>query len=312
MKVGPHRLSSPHLLGIREMSVRDMELVLETADSFKEVLARPIAKVPSLQGITVANMFFENSTRTRVSFELAEKRLSADVIQFSAQNSSATKGESLLDMVQNIIHMRVDMVVLRHPHPGAVHFLAQKIKAHLINAGDGTHEHPTQALLDAYSLREKWGNLKNRRILILGDVLHSRVALSSILCLRKLGAKVKICAPLFLIPPGIQQLDVEVEPRLEKALSWCEAVNVLRLQHERQRSLVLPSLREYAMYYGLKRAMLEKIGKTILILHPGPINRGIEIETEVADAPQSLILRQVENGVAIRMAVLYLLSSASR
>lgn len=301
-------LSSPHLLGIRNLSVSDLRLIHETAMQFKEVLNRPIKKVPSLRDITIANIFFENSTRTRLSFELAEKRLSADVINFSAGGSSVKKGESLLDTVRNILAMRVDMVVIRHSSPGVPHFLSKKIDAHIINAGDGTHEHPTQALLDTFSIREKLGSLVGKKVAIIGDVRHSRVALSNIFALQKLGASVTVCGPPTLIPKHLPALGVRVETDLKKTLDWCDVANVLRIQLERQNTKYIPSLREYALYYGINGKLLDTLDKQILIMHPGPINRGVELSGEVADSPHSIILEQVENGVAIRMAVLYLLA----
>ncbi len=301
-------LSSRHLLGIKDLSTEDIELIFHTAQSFKHVLNRPIKKVPSLKDITVANLFFENSTRTRLSFELAEKRLSADVVNFSASSSSVKKGETLLDTVNNILSMKVDMVVLRHPAPGAPHFLARHIGAHIINAGDGTHEHPTQALLDAFSMREKLGTLRGKHVAIFGDILHSRVALSNILCLQKLGAKVRVCGPPTLIPRHIRTLGVEVSYDVYDSLQWCEVANVLRIQLERQAIQYFPSLREYSRYFGINRRMLDQLDKPILIMHPGPINRGVELTSDVADSEHSIILQQVENGVAIRMAILYLLA----
>ncbi len=303
-----NQLSSRHLLGIEHLSVEDIRLILKTAADFKEVINRPIKKVPSLRDITIANLFFENSTRTRVSFELAEKRLSADVVNFSSSSSSVKKGESLLDTVNNILAMKVDMVVMRHPSPGAAFFLAKHITANVINAGDGTHEHPTQALLDAFSMQEKIGDLKGKKIAILGDITHSRVALSNIFCLTKLGAKVKLCGPPTLIPKYIESLGVEVEYNIDKALAWCDVANVLRIQLERQDTKYFPSLREYATFFGVNRERLDKLKKEIVIMHPGPMNRGVEITSDVADSDHSIILQQVENGVAIRMAVLYLLA----
>ena len=302
-------LSVNHLLGIKQLNKNDIELILSTAQNFKEVINRPIKKVPSLRDITVANLFFENSTRTRLSFELAQKRLSADVINFSASNSSVKKGETLVDTVNNILAMKVDMIVMRHASPGAAIFLAKKVKAKIINAGDGAHEHPTQALLDAFSMQEKIGNLKGKKIVIVGDILHSRVALSNIFCLQKLGALVKVCGPLTLIPKYITSLGVEVEPNLIKALEWCDVANMLRIQLERQDIKYFPSLREYTMMYGLNKQILDSLDKEITVMHPGPINRGVEITSDVADSKQSIILDQVENGVAIRMAVLYLLAN---
>jgi len=301
-------LSSRHLLGIPSLSESDINLIFDTADSFKTIINRPIKKVPSLRDVTIANIFFENSTRTRVSFELAEKRLSADIVNFSSSSSSVSKGETLIDTVNNILSMKVDMVVMRHPAPGAAKFLARNVDAQIINAGDGTHEHPTQALLDAYSIREKHGELKGKKVVIVGDILHSRVALSNILCLNKVGAKVKVCGPPTLIPKYIEELDVEVEYDLQKALEWCDVANMLRIQMERQDIKYFPSLREYHIQYGLTSERLDRLGKEITIMHPGPINRGVEIGSNVADSDQSIILDQVENGVAIRMAVLYLLA----
>ncbi|MBK6621032.1 MAG: aspartate carbamoyltransferase catalytic subunit [Saprospirales bacterium] len=303
------QLSTDHLLGIKDLGPADIQLIFETADEFKEVINRPIKRVPSLRDITIANIFFENSTRTRISFELAEKRLSADIVNFSASSSSVSKGETLLDTVNNILAMKVDMIVMRHPAPGAPHFLANHIRANIINAGDGTHEHPTQALLDAYSLRERLGSLEGKKIAIFGDILHSRVALSNIFCLQKLGAQVKVCGPPTLIPKYIPQLGVGVEHDVRKTLEWCDAANILRIQLERQNIKYFPSLREYALYFGINKALLDNLGKEILIMHPGPINRGVEITSDVADSAHSIILDQVENGVAIRMAVLFLLAA---
>src|SRR5574343_667796 len=303
------QFSQPHLLGIKDITRDDIELVFETADNFKAIINRPIKKVPSLRDVTVANIFFENSTRTRISFELAQNRLSADVVNFSASSSSVSKGETLIDTVNNILAMKVDMVVMRHPYPGAAVFLSKHIKANIVNAGDGAHEHPTQALLDAYSIREKHGDLAGKKIVIVGDILHSRVALSNILCLQLLGAKVKVCGPSTLIPKYIRSLGVEVEYDLRKALEWCDVANMLRIQLERQDIKYFPSLREYTMQYGLDMDMLDSIGKDITIMHPGPINRGVEITSEVADSDYSIILDQVENGVAIRMACMYLLAN---
>lgn len=302
-------LNVRHLLGIKDLQPEDIHLIFKTADNFKDVINRPIKKTPSLRDLTVANIFFENSTRTRLSFELAEKRLSADVVNFAASSSSVSKGETLVDTVNNILAMKVDMVVMRHPNPGAARFLSDHIQASVINAGDGAHEHPTQALLDAFSIREKLGSVEGKKVLIVGDILHSRVALSNIFCLQKLGAKVKVCGPPTLIPRFIQTLGVEVEPDLRKALQWCDVANMLRIQLERQDIKYFPSLREYIMQYGLTGRMLRELDKEIVIMHPGPINRGIEISSEVADGPHSIILGQVENGVAIRMAVLYLLAA---
>lgn len=301
-------LSVNHLLGIRDLPQEDIRLIFETADTFKDVLNRPIKKVPSLRDITIANLFFENSTRTRLSFELAEKRLSADVVNFSASSSSVKKGETLIDTVNNILSMKVDMVVMRHPNPGAHYFLSQHIRARIVNAGDGTHEHPTQALLDAYSIREKYGDVAGKKVVIIGDILHSRVALSNIFCLQKLGAEVMVCGPVTLIPKYIGALGVKVEHNLKKALQWCDVANILRIQLERQDIAYFPSLREYTMLYGVTSALLNSLKKEILIMHPGPINRGVEIASDVADSEHSIILNQVENGVAIRMAVLYLLA----
>jgi aspartate carbamoyltransferase catalytic subunit len=301
-------LSVKHLLGIKELSVEDIEQIFQTAQHFKEVLQRPIKKVPSLRDITVVNLFFENSTRTRISFELAQKRLGADVINFSSSTSSVKKGETLVDTVRNILAMKVDMVVMRHSSPGACVFLSRKIDASIINAGDGAHEHPTQALLDAFSIREKAGSLKNINVAIIGDILHSRVALSNIFCLKKCGAKIRVCGPPTLIPKHIEELGVEVSYDLRETLEWCEVANMLRIQLERQDIRYFPSLREYSMLYGLNGELLNKIRKKIIIMHPGPINRGVEITSDVADSPHSIILDQVENGVAIRMAVMYLLA----
>lgn len=307
------RLSTKHLLGIRDLTKEDIELIFSTADGFSSMLQGRIRKVPTLRDTTVANVFFENSTRTRISFELAEKRLSADIVNFSASSSSVKKGETLLDTVQNILAMKVDMVVMRHPAPGAHQFLAQHIEANIINAGDGTHEHPTQALLDAFSMRQRHEQLKGKRVVIIGDILHSRVALSNIFCLQKLGAEVAVCGPPTLIPIHLPQLGVQVFDHLDDALAWCDIANVLRIQLERQDIKFFPSLREYHNLYGLTKERLAKHDKDILIMHPGPINRGVEISSEVADDPaQSIILQQVENGVAVRMAVLYLLGASNR
>lgn len=303
------QLSVKHLLGIRDLNEQDIKLIFETADNFKTIINRPIKKVPSLRDITVANLFFENSTRTRVSFELAQKRLSADIVNFSSSSSSVSKGETLIDTVKNILSMKVDMVVMRHPSPGASIFLSKHIDATIINAGDGTHEHPTQALLDAYSIKETQGELSGKKVVIVGDILHSRVALSNIFCLQKLGAEVMVCGPSTLIPKHIEQLGVKVEYNLRKALEWCDVANMLRIQMERQEIKYFPSLREYSMQYGLTLPLLESIGKDITIMHPGPINRGVEITSEVADSDYSIILNQVENGVAIRMACMFLLAS---
>ena len=302
-------LSVNHLLGIKNLLKEDIELIFETAENFKKVINRPIKKVPSLRDITIANLFFENSTRTKLSFELAEKRLSADVINFSSASSSVKKGETLIDTVNNILSMKVDMVVMRHPNPGAHYFLSQhNIDARIINAGDGTHEHPTQALLDAFSMREKLGDLAGKKVVIVGDIVHSRVALSNILCLQKLGAQVMVCGPTTLIPKYIGTLGVKVEHNLMNALNWCDVANILRIQLERQDIAYFPSLREYTMMYGVTSDILNALKKEIIIMHPGPINRGVEISSEVADSEQSIILQQVENGVAVRMAVLYLLA----
>ena len=301
-------LSVDHLLGIKNLQKEDIELIFQTADNFKEVINRPIKKVPSLRDITIANLFFENSTRTRLSFELAEKRLSADTINFSAASSSVKKGETLIDTVNNILAMKVDMVVMRHPNPGAADFLSKNIDARIVNAGDGAHEHPTQALLDAYSIRERLGDVAGKKIVIVGDILHSRVALSNIFCLQKLGAVVKICGPATLMPKYIDALGVAYEPDLHKALEWCDVANMLRIQLERQDIKFFPSLREYSMMYGVDKDLLDSLDKEIIIMHPGPINRGVEITSDVADSKQAIILDQVENGVAIRMAVLYLLA----
>ncbi|MGB0882536.1 MAG: aspartate carbamoyltransferase catalytic subunit [Vicingaceae bacterium] len=302
------KLSVNHLLGIRYLTPEDINLIFETADHFKEVINRPIKKVPSLRDITIANLFFENSTRTKLSFEIAEKRLSADIINFSSSNSSVTKGETLIDTVNNILSMKVDMVVMRHPNPGAADFLSKHVDAKIVNAGDGAHEHPTQALLDAFSIREKYGNLKGKNVVIVGDILHSRVALSNIFCLKKLGANVKVCGPLTLMPKHINSLGVEVITDLKEALNWCDVAMMLRIQLERQDMKFFPSLREYSMLYGLDKELLDSLDKEITVMHPGPINRGVEITSDVADSKQSIILNQVENGVAIRMAVLYLLA----
>ena len=302
-------LSVNHLLGIKYINKNDIDLIFETADHFKEVINRPIKKVPSLRDITIANIFFENSTRTKLSFELAQKRLSADVISFSAAQSSVKKGETLIDTVNNILSMKVDMVVMRHSSPGAAHFLSQNVKASIVNAGDGAHEHPTQALLDSYSIREKLGEVAGKKVVIVGDVLHSRVALSNIYALQMQGAEVKVCGPKTLIPRHIESLGVMVEPNLRKALEWCDVANMLRVQNERMDVNFFPSTREYAQQYGLDKTLLDSLNKEIVIMHPGPINRGVEITSDVADSKQSVILNQVENGVAIRMAVIYLLAS---
>lgn len=299
------KISTRHLIGIRDLSVSDIKLLLETGKQFKEVLQRPIKKVPSLRDITIANLFFENSTRTRMSFELAEKRLSADVINFSASGSSVSKGESLLDTVQNILAMKVDIIVLRHAAVGAAKFLSEKVPATIVNAGDGTHEHPTQALLDAFSIQEALGTINNVKVALIGDILHSRVALSNILCLKKLGAKVKVCGPPTLIPKYIESLGVEVEFNLQKILNWCDVANVLRIQTERMELQYFPSAREYSQFFGVSKKELDLLSKKIVLMHPGPINRGVELNSDAADSEYSIILDQVENGVAIRMAVLY-------
>ena len=302
-------LSVNHLLGIKYLVKEDIDLIFETADHFKEVINRPIKKVPSLRDITIANIFFENSTRTKLSFELAQKRLSADVISFSSAQSSVKKGETLIDTVNNILAMKVDMVVMRHANPGAAYFLSQNVKASIINAGDGAHEHPTQALLDSYSIKERLGEVAGKKVVIVGDVLHSRVALSNIFALKMQGAEVKVCGPKTLIPKHIESLGVTVESNLRKALEWCDAANMLRVQNERMDVNYFPSTREYAQQYGVDKALLDSLNKEIVIMHPGPINRGVEITSDVADSKQSVILDQVENGVAIRMAVIYLLAS---
>ena len=302
------KLLSKDLLGIRNLSVEEIKLIFDTADKFKEVLNRPIKKVPSLRHLTIANVFFENSTRTKLSFELAQKRLSADIINFSSSVSSVKKGESLLDTINNILVMKVDMIVMRHPNPGVPHFVANNIDASVVNAGDGTHEHPTQALLDSYTIREKLGKIKNKKIAIIGDIAHSRVAISNIYALQKLGAKVMLCGPSTLIPKYISSMGVQIENNIENALKWCDVANILRIQLERQKDKFFPSLREYSLYYGINKKLLEKINKDIVIMHPGPINRGVELNSDVADSNNSIILDQVENGVAIRMAVMYLLS----
>jgi aspartate carbamoyltransferase catalytic subunit len=302
-------LSVNHLLGIKYINKNDIDLIFETADHFKEVINRPIKKVPSLRDITIANIFFENSTRTKLSFELAQKRLSADVISFSAAQSSVKKGETLIDTVNNILSMKVDMVVMRHANPGAAYFLSKNVKASIVNAGDGAHEHPTQALLDSYSIREKLGEVAGKKVVIVGDVLHSRVALSNIYALQMQGAEVKVCGPKTLLPRHIESLGVTVEPNLRKALEWCDVANMLRVQNERMDVNYFPSTREYAQQYGVDKTLLDSLNKEIVIMHPGPINRGVEITSEVADSQQSVILNQVENGVAIRMAVIYLLAS---
>ena len=301
-------LSVDHLLGVKFLNKNDLELIFETADNFKEVINRPIKKVPSLRDITIANLFFENSTRTKLSFELAEKRLSADVLNFSTSQSSVKKGESLIDTVNNILSMKVDMIVIRHSNPGAPHLLSKKVNATIINAGDGAHEHPTQALLDSYSMRQEIGDLNNKNILIVGDIIHSRVALSNIFALQLQGANVKVCGPHTLIPKYLKDFGVKVETDLDKALKWCDVANMLRLQNERMSESYFPSIREYKKYYGLTIDRLQNVNKDVVIMHPGPINRGVEITSEVADSNNSIILHQVENGVAIRMAVIYLLA----
>ncbi|HWW42429.1 MULTISPECIES: aspartate carbamoyltransferase catalytic subunit [unclassified Pedobacter] len=303
------KLSTRHLLGIKDINRNDIELIFETADNFKDVINRPIKRVPSLRDITIANIFFENSTRTKLSFELAEKRLSADVVNFAASSSSVSKGETLIDTVNNILAMKVDMVVMRHPYAGAGVFLSKHINAQIVNAGDGAHEHPTQALLDAFSIRQKLGDVAGKKVVIVGDILHSRVAISNILCLQKLGAEVMVCGPTTLIPKFMSSLGVKIEHDLRKALNWCDVANMLRIQLERQDIKYFPSLREYAMMYGLNKQILDSLDKEIIVMHPGPINRGVEITSDVADSKQSIILEQVENGVAVRMAVLYLLAS---
>ena len=303
-------LSVKHLLGIKNLQKEDIDLIFKTADNFKEVINRPIRKVPSLRDITIANLFFENSTRTRLSFELAEKRLSADTLNFSAASSSVKKGETLIDTVNNILAMKVDMIVMRHPDAGASTFLANHIDVPIVNAGDGAHEHPTQALLDAYSIREKLGDVNGKKVVIVGDILHSRVALSNIFCLKMLGAEVKVCGPSTLMPKYIESLGVGYEPDLKTALEWCDVANMLRIQLERQDTKFFPSLKEYSMMYGLNKERLDSLSKQITVMHPGPINRGVEITSDVADSKQAIILDQVENGVAIRMAVLYLLANS--
>ena len=302
------QLSVNHLLGIKYLNKEDIQLIFKTADHFKEVINRPIKKVPSLRDITIANLFFENSTRTKLSFELAEKRLSADVINFSASQSSVKKGETLIDTVNNILAMKVDMVVMRHPNPGAAKFLSEQVDSRIVNAGDGSHEHPTQALLDAYSIREELGEVNGKKVVIVGDIAHSRVALSNIFCLQKLGAEVMVCGPATLIPKYIHELGVKVGHDLRKALEWCDVANMLRIQLERMEVNYFPSIREYTMLYGLDKDFLDSLPNKIVVMHPGPINRGVEITSDVADSDQSIILEQVENGVAIRMAVIYLLA----
>lgn len=303
------QLSVKHLIGIKDLQVSDIQLILDTSTQFKEVLQRPIKKVPSMRDITIANLFFENSTRTRMSFELAEKRLSADVINFSSGSSSISKGETLLDTVQNVLAMKVDMVVVRHPSVGASKFLAEHINANVINAGDGTHEHPTQALLDLYSIIEACGKIKDVKVALIGDILHSRVALSNILCLTRMGAKVKVCGPPTLIPKYIHTLGIEVDYQLQRTLEWADVVNVLRIQTERMEEQYFPSVREYSLNFGINRAILDQLQKKLILMHPGPINRGVELNSDAADSEYSIILDQVENGVAVRMAILYLLSN---
>lgn len=302
-------LSVEHLIGTENLTPRDIEIIFETADRFKEVINRPIKKVPSLRDITIANVFFENSTRTKLSFELAEKRLSADVVNFSASSSSVKKGETLVDTVNNILSMKVDMVVMRHPNPGASKFLSERVNARIINAGDGTHQHPTQALLDSYSIREKLGGVAGKKVVIVGDILHSRVALSNIHLLKSQGAEVMVCGPTTLIPKYMERLGVKVEHDLRKALEWCDVANMLRIQLERQDIQFFPSLREYSMLFGLDKKLLDNLSKEIVVMHPGPINRGVEVSSDVVDSKQSIILHQVENGVAIRMAVIYLMAA---
>jgi aspartate carbamoyltransferase catalytic subunit len=302
-------LSVNHLIGIKYITKQDIDLIFETADHFKEVINRPIKKVPSLRDVTIANIFFENSTRTKLSFELAQKRLSADVISFSAAQSSVKKGETLIDTVNNILSMKVDMVVMRHSSPGAAHFLSQNVSATIVNAGDGAHEHPTQALLDSFTIKEKLGDVGGKKIVIVGDILHSRVALSNIFALQMQGAEVKVCGPKTLIPKYIESLGVTVEPNLRKALEWADVANMLRVQNERLDVSYFPTTREYTKQYGLNKELLDSLNKEIVIMHPGPINRGVEITSDVADSQQSVILEQVENGVAVRMAVIYLLAS---
>ena len=305
------QLSQKHLLGIKDLTKEDILTIFKTAENFKEVINRPIKKVPSLRDITIANIFFENSTRTRLSFELAEKRLSADVINFSSSSSSVKKGETLLDTVNNVLAMKVDMIVMRHSSPGAPHFLARHIKANIINAGDGTHEHPTQALLDSFSISRIFNEMKGLKVAIIGDILHSRVALSNIFALKKLGCEVMVCGPNTLIPKYIEKLGVKKELHVKKALEWCDVANVLRIQLERQQVKYFPSLREYSLYYGINKKLLDSLNKKVTIMHPGPINRGVELNSDVADSEHSIILEQVENGVAIRMAVLYLLAGGN-
>ena len=303
-----NKLSVDNLIGIKNLKKQDIDLIFKTADHFKEIINRPIKKVPSLRDITIANLFFENSTRTRLSFELAEKRLSADIVNFSAAQSSVKKGETLIDTANNILSMKVDIIVMRHPNEGAADFLSKNVDARIINAGDGAHEHPTQALLDSFSIREKLGTVKGKKIAIIGDILHSRVALSNIFALKLQGAEIKLCGPKTLIPNYITELGVAYESSLEKVLEWCDVANVLRVQHERMDIKYFPSVREYTQLYGINKKILNKINKDIVIMHPGPINRGVELTSDVADSKQAIILNQVENGVAIRMAVIYLLA----
>jgi len=303
-------LTTSHLLGIKELTENDINLIFKTADSFKEVINRPIKKVPTLRDVTIANLFFENSTRTKLSFELAEKRLSADIINFSAASSSLKKGETLIDTANNILSMKVDMIVMRHPHSGAAKFLAEKTNTVIVNAGDGTHEHPTQALLDTYSIKEKLGDVKGKKVALIGDIKHSRVALSNIFALQKLGAEVMVCGPTTLIPKYIKELGVKVVHKIEEAIKWCDVANMLRIQLERQDIQYFPSIREYVNQFQLNKEILDRVNKSITILHPGPINRGVEITSEIADSPHSIILNQVENGVAIRMAIIYLLAGS--
>jgi len=306
------KLSTRHLIGIKNLTVEDIQTILQTSAQFKEVLQRPIKKVPSLRDVTIANMFFENSTRTKLSFELAEKRLSADIINFSSSGSSVSKGETLLDTVQNILAMKVDIIVLRHSSVGAAKFIADRVKAQVVNAGDGTHEHPTQALLDAYSIQEALGYINGANVAIIGDILHSRVALSNIICLNKLGAKITVCGPPTLIPKFIQSLGVQVDYDLDRVLNHCDVANVLRIQTERMDLQYFPSANEYAQFFGINKARLDRLNKKIILMHPGPINRGVELSTDAADSEQSIILDQVENGVAVRMAVLYLLANQGK
>ena len=303
-------LSTSHLLGIKDLTENDIQIIFSTADSFKEVINRPIKKVPTLRDVTIANLFFENSTRTKLSFELAQKRLSADIINFSASSSSLNKGETLVDTANNILSMKVDMLIMRHPHSGAASFLANKTKTVIINAGDGTHEHPTQALLDTFSIREKLGSIEGKKVVLIGDIKHSRVALSNIFALQKLGAEVMVCGPTTLIPKYMSELGVKTSHNIEKALKWCDVANMLRIQLERQQIQYFPSLREYTHQFQLNKTLLDKVDKSITILHPGPINRGVEITSEIADSEHSIILNQVENGVAVRMAIIYLLAGS--